>query len=149
RRTSAVAVRRQAERRSGAYHRTHPKTSALEAQRPGQAACGHRFRHAQRPRPDDSQGAGDAEGKPIMNTATHHLIVQGPDVHEGLAQSLAVLCGARGVHALGENVFRLSQARQRPELIEVCRGWRIDYAFVPAGKRLDDFKLLAMDMDST
>ncbi len=84
-----------------------------------------------------------------MNTATHHLVLQGPDMQENLAQSMAVLCGARSVQHIGERAFRLREARQRPEIVEVCRGWRIDYAYVPATQRLDGFGLLAMDMDST
>lgn len=84
-----------------------------------------------------------------MNEATHHLVIQGPDVQEGIAQSLGMLTGARAVQALSPNAFRLRQARQRPEVMDVCRGWRIDYGYMPTTVALADFGLLAMDMDST
>jgi len=84
-----------------------------------------------------------------MNEATHHLVVQGPDVTEALAASLQILSDARTVQQLGPNAFRLRQAHRRPQIIEVCRNWRIDYAFVPVNARLGDFGLIAMDMDST
>lgn len=84
-----------------------------------------------------------------MNTATHNLVIQGPDAQESLAQSLSMLSGARTVQVLGANAFRLRQARQRPEVAQVCKGWRIDHGYVPNTVALADFGLLAMDMDST
>src|SRR5690606_38432117 len=49
----------------------------------------------------------------------------------------------------GPHAFRLRHAHQRLAVLDVCRGWRIDHAYVPTTTRLDDHKLLAIDMDST
>jgi phosphoserine phosphatase len=38
---------------------------------------------------------------------------------------------------------------QRPDLDVYCSTHELDYAFVDAGRRLTDFRLVAMDMDST
>lgn len=84
-----------------------------------------------------------------MNEATHNLIIQGPDAQESIAQSLSMLTGARAVQPLGPHAFRLRHAHQRQAVLDVCRGWRIDHAYVPTTTRLDDHKLLAIDMDST
>ena len=54
----------------------------------------------------------------------------------------------------GHSVARLRDIRDpgpgmRRALDAYCQPHRIDWAVVPAGLRLDDFRLLAMDMDST
>ena len=43
----------------------------------------------------------------------------------------------------------LGAAGDSPALAAACAGAKVDYAWIPAGRRLADFRLVAMDMDST
>jgi phosphoserine phosphatase len=45
--------------------------------------------------------------------------------------------------------FALDNAALPTDLVEFCAAQRLDYARVPRGRRLSDFRLVAMDMDST
>jgi phosphoserine phosphatase len=60
---------------------------------------------------------------------------------------------SRGSHltALDPYVVRIENAdiAQRPDLDVYCSTHSLDYAFIEAGRRLTDFGLVAMDMDST
>lgn len=78
------------------------------------------------------------------------LVLQGPDISAALAQGVKMLLDARSVEQLDTHAFRLPDARVRPaDMEEGWQNWRIDYAYVPATPRLSDFRLLALDMDST
>jgi phosphoserine phosphatase len=94
----------------------------------------------------------------------HHLIIQrhtSPLAQDDLDQlchiaapiSLEKFADDSGPNR-GHNVARLRDIRaagpgMRRALDAYCHRHHIDWAVVPAGLRLDDFKLLAMDMDST
>jgi phosphoserine phosphatase len=60
---------------------------------------------------------------------------------------------ARGARltTLDEHAVRIvdAQLRQQGDIAVYCDTHSLDYAFVDAGKRLSDFGLVAMDMDST
>jgi len=81
-----------------------------------------------------------------------NLVIQSPaplsaDHHKTLVAL------ARGTHAtvIDATAIRIADAdvAQRPDLDVYCGTHRLDYAFVESGRRLRDFGLVAMDMDST
>jgi phosphoserine phosphatase len=78
-----------------------------------------------------------------------NLVVQGAQAQAAHAAEIARLAGAREVEQLAATAFRLREARDNPAVRERCRELRLDCAFVAAGRRFDDLKLLALDMDST
>ncbi len=51
--------------------------------------------------------------------------------------------------ALGAQAYRFQGAQAHPELTDYCLAHQLDMAFVPNGKKLADFGLVVMDMDST
>ena len=85
----------------------------------------------------------------------YNLILQRPDA--ALSQQdidqLTLMTNPAGAEHAGARAklrdLRLSDADTRAAVDAYCRAHGIDWAIVPAGLRLDDFKLLAMDMDST
>ncbi len=81
------------------------------------------------------------------------LILQGPNVSENAARRVADLAGASGFTALSKHAFRCDGVDDTPELRETVIGAGLasgmDAAFVPVGLKLEDFKLVVMDMDST
>jgi phosphoserine phosphatase len=79
----------------------------------------------------------------------HHLVVQAADVPTPLLKQLARMTGAKRIERIGDEAFRLLDARDNGEVAALCAGNRIDHAFVPHGRRLSAFALAVMDMDST
>jgi phosphoserine phosphatase len=77
------------------------------------------------------------------------LVAQGPEVTSDDAFELARMSGSSGFEEINERAFRFRDARQDPSIAEWCAARRIDPAWMPAGRRFADLKLLAMDMDST
>ncbi len=77
-----------------------------------------------------------------------NLIIQGPAL-PGHLDKLAGLSGAAGMDALSQGAWRFRYAKQREGVAEYCTSENLDFAFVPAGRKLADFGLVAMDMDST
>ncbi|MGV3627147.1 MAG: phosphoserine phosphatase SerB [Betaproteobacteria bacterium] len=78
-----------------------------------------------------------------------HLVIQGADIETRDLKALAKLSAASAIDRLSDTAFRLSNAQPASGLAELCGGARLDFGFVPEGRRLGDFKLLVMDMDST
>jgi phosphoserine phosphatase len=80
-----------------------------------------------------------------------NLIVQGPDLPTPSLKQLAKLTGASAIEALSLTAFRLRAADpgQRSEVADFCEENRFDCGWVPAERRIGDFGLLVMDMDST
>jgi phosphoserine phosphatase len=78
-----------------------------------------------------------------------NLVLQGPGTRAAQAAEAARLSGARDIEQLAATAFRLRGAEKNAALIEWCHEQMLDCAFVPAGRRFTDLKLLAMDMDST
>jgi phosphoserine phosphatase len=68
-------------------------------------------------------------------------------------ERLALLTQASAIVAVSAQAVRLQQVHCNPELqreLEAqCHGAQIDISFSPATRKLSDFKLVAMDMDST
>jgi phosphoserine phosphatase len=77
------------------------------------------------------------------------LIIQGFDIETSDLKELAKLAGASGIEKLDATAFRLRGGRPAANIAERCDERRLDYAFVPDDRRLADFRLLVMDMDST
>lgn len=80
-----------------------------------------------------------------------NLIVQGPDIPTRSLKQLAKLTGAAAIEAVSCAAFRLTEANDshRGEVAAFCEANRLDHGWVPAERRIGDFGLLVMDMDST
>jgi phosphoserine phosphatase len=81
----------------------------------------------------------------------YNLIVQGEDVSTPDLKSLYAIAEASAIERVADQAFRLPNANpdSKNEVALRCEAAQLDYAFVPAGRKLGDFKLIAMDMDST
>ena len=78
-----------------------------------------------------------------------HLIVQGAEIETGDLKALAKASGASGIEQITATAFRLRNTAAAPDIAAICERARLDFAFIPEHRRLTDFKLLVMDMDST
>ncbi len=81
-----------------------------------------------------------------------HLIIQGAEIETGDLKQLAKTSGASGIERISTTAFRLRNAGNigsTPEIASLCERARLDFAFIPEDRRMTDFKLLVMDMDST
>jgi phosphoserine phosphatase len=78
-----------------------------------------------------------------------NLIVQGEDVDSVALKTLAKLCGASAIEQITPQAFRLLAAHGSDEIVPLCAEAQLDWAWVPAGRRLADFGLFVTDMDST
>lgn len=85
---------------------------------------------------------------------TQDLIVQGEDIATADLKMLHALSGAASIariDSVAHQAFRLTNANAatRATVAAHCENARLDFAFMPAGKKLGDVGLIAMDMDST
>src|SRR5690606_25860081 len=84
---------------------------------------------------------------------THHLVIQSPALTAGQTEQLAALAQAQGVMQLGATAARLLDVAHDAEVRAQVTQWGeqhgVDTAFIAAGARLSQCKVLAMDMDST
>ena len=80
-----------------------------------------------------------------------NLIVQGYDIPTPRLKQLAKLTGAAAIEAVSLTAFRLVAANDthRDEVAAFCEANTLDHGWVPAERRIGDFSLLVMDMDST
>lgn len=78
-----------------------------------------------------------------------YLVIQGLEVETPDLKELAKLSGATRIENIGNNAFRLHDYRTQHGVAEYCAKAKLDFAFVPVPRRLSDFRLLVMDMDST
>jgi phosphoserine phosphatase len=78
-----------------------------------------------------------------------HLVIQGEDVETAELKRLAKMCGASRIERISPEAFRLCDANPAEGISATCEQARVDCAFVPEDRRLADFRLLVMDMDST
>ncbi len=79
----------------------------------------------------------------------HDLIIQGKTASRSIAESLAMRIQAREVETVRPTAFRLIDAKSDDGVAAFCAKVQLDHARVPAERRLGEFRLLAMDMDST
>ena len=68
---------------------------------------------------------------------------------EQQALELGRLSGSTRLLRIGEHAWRIHDAAPAEGIARFCENARIDFAFVPEGRRFADLRLLAMDMDST
>jgi phosphoserine phosphatase len=78
-----------------------------------------------------------------------HLIIQGAEIETGDLKALAKASSASGIEQISASAFRLRNAAASPDIASICERARLDFAFIPEDRKLADFKLLVMDMDST
>ena len=77
------------------------------------------------------------------------LVIQGFDIETADLKQLAKLSGASAIEQLESTAFRLQEGRPAAGVAELCSARELDHAYVPVDRRLRDFRLLVMDMDST
>src|SRR5882672_10092879 len=77
-----------------------------------------------------------------------YLVIQGLEVETSDLKEIAKLCGASRIENIG-NAFRLHEYKLKHGVAEYCAKAKLDFAFVPQPRKLSDFGLVAMDMDST
>ena len=85
--------------------------------------------------------------------ALTNLVIQTPGLSGQIIEQAAAIAEAEGVVRLGTSAARLLGVADETSIRQEIRAWGeqnlIDTAFVPAGTRFTDCKVLAMDMDST
>ena len=81
------------------------------------------------------------------------LILQGLEVQPEIAKKIADLVAAQSITKLSAKVWRCdgvsTSATVLSEVATLCLQSGLDYSFMQEDKKLSDFKLLVMDMDST
>jgi phosphoserine phosphatase len=81
------------------------------------------------------------------------LILQGPDAAQDALARIARLAAPRGMTPLHAHALRCDGIDFTPALKATidaaAEAARVDATFIDAGRTLADFKLVAMDMDST
>jgi len=82
-----------------------------------------------------------------------NLILQALAPERDTIERMATMADAQRVVPVNDNAFRCEGIRLtdalKDRLDAECLSARVDYAFVPAGRKLTDFGLVVMDMDST
>lgn len=82
-----------------------------------------------------------------------NLILQGISPDEATVAGIAALASATAVVRINDVAWRCEGVNDSAAIREVietaCQTAELDYAFIAPGKTLSDFKLVAMDMDST
>jgi phosphoserine phosphatase len=78
-----------------------------------------------------------------------YLVIHGLEVETPDLKAIAKLCGASRIENVGNNAFRLHGYKLQHGVAEYCANAKLDFAFVPQPRKLSDFGLVAMDMDST
>jgi phosphoserine phosphatase len=77
------------------------------------------------------------------------LVVQGAHICTADLEALARITAASRIERIAAHAFRLHDAHVDPQVATLCAAAQIDHAYVPAGRRLAEFGLAVMDMDST
>jgi phosphoserine phosphatase len=77
------------------------------------------------------------------------LVIQGFDVETADLKRLAKLSCASRIEQIDSRAFRLCEGQAAAGIAELCTERQLDHAYVPLERRLGDFRLLVMDMDST
>ena len=78
-----------------------------------------------------------------------NLVVQGEDVDSVALKSLAKASGASAIEQITPQAFRLLGVHPSERIEPLCADAQLDWAWVPAGRKLADFGLFVTDMDST
>jgi phosphoserine phosphatase len=79
-----------------------------------------------------------------------NLIIQAVhDIPLDQLQHIAALADVKRIEQVADHVHRLHDAHANDDIAAYCLEHQLDYGFVVPGRRLADFGLLVMDMDST
>ena len=80
-----------------------------------------------------------------------NLIIQGPDVSTPDLKALHALARGTAIERVSDTAFRITNAdpATREAVTAHCAQAKLDWGFVEEGRAIGDFRLLAMDMDST
>jgi phosphoserine phosphatase len=78
-----------------------------------------------------------------------NLVIQGSDVETTDLKQLAKLTGASAIERLTAEAFVLRGASTAETVSGVCERAHLDHGYVPEERRLEQYRLLVMDMDST
>ena len=80
-----------------------------------------------------------------------NLVIQGEDVSTPDIKELARTSHGASIERISDSGFRITKADPATavDVAAYCVQARLDWGFVEDGRRLADFRLLAMDMDST
>jgi len=80
-----------------------------------------------------------------------NLIVQGEDIATRDLKELHGIVRGSAIERVSDNAFRITRADRsaHTQVAARCAASRLDWGFVEEGRKLSDFALLAMDMDST
>jgi len=78
-----------------------------------------------------------------------YLVIQGLDVQTHDLKEIAKLCGSTHIENVGNDAFRLHDYKARDGVAKYCAEAELDFAFIAQPRKLSDFRLLVMDMDST
>src|SRR5260221_13898051 len=77
-----------------------------------------------------------------------YLVIQPEAPETPDLKEIAKLSGSTRTEAIGDNAFRLHDYKSKDGAAEYCAKAKLPFAFVPEPRRLSDFGLAAMDMDS-
>lgn len=80
-----------------------------------------------------------------------NLVIQGDDVSTPDLKELHRLSRGAAIERISDEAFRITRAdpATRPQVAEHATRAKLDFGFVEEARRLGDFGLIAMDMDST
>jgi phosphoserine phosphatase len=78
-----------------------------------------------------------------------HLVLQGLDPETADLKRIAKITAAAAIEQLNAGAFRLRDAQPHVDVEPLCDEAKLDCAYVPDARRLRDYRLLVMDMDST
>ncbi|MEO7743894.1 MAG: phosphoserine phosphatase SerB [Usitatibacter sp.] len=80
-----------------------------------------------------------------------NLVIQGEEVETPDLRHLANLAGGAAIERISDNAFRITHADPsvKAAVAAHCAQAKLDWGFVEEGRTFGDFRLLAMDMDST
>jgi len=80
-----------------------------------------------------------------------NLVIQGEDVATPVLKELHRVARGKAIERISDTGFRITEADPAGavEVAARCTQARLDWGFVEEGRVLRDFRLLAMDMDST
>src|SRR5713226_1831503 len=78
-----------------------------------------------------------------------YLVIQGEEVETPDLKKIAKLSGSTRIEGIGNNAFRLHDYKTQEGVAEYCANAKLDFAFISQPRKLSDFGLAAMDMDST
>jgi phosphoserine phosphatase len=84
---------------------------------------------------------------------TMNLVLQGPQAETARLREIAALASPANVVELGVHAIRCEDVQHTDDIRKAVQdaafGAQVDATFIEAGRKLSDFSLLAMDMDST